>query len=156
MEKRDRDYRGNRECCGRLASFVSPESLPRDGYQRRAAPNFHVCPHRRRLPRGLSPPTKSVFVHQNNPRSFFSGGLSPTVTSAVHGLTSLAFQPTNDTVTLAMPLPASSGTRTGPWKRADQQRSCSAYLARTGLPPGCLGGNSTSTIGQASPGTPRL
>ena len=65
----------------------------------------------------------------------------------VLALTSLSFQAANVIVTFALPLPASSGTRTGPWKRAAQQRSFSVYFARTGLPPGSLAGNSTSTTG---------
>jgi hypothetical protein len=65
----------------------------------------------------------------------------------VDGFASRTFQAAKDTVTLALPLPASSGTRTGPWKRAAQQRSLSVYFASTGLPPGSLAGNSTSTTG---------
>src|SRR5262249_48080552 len=44
--------------------------------------------------------------------SFFSAtGRSPTETSVVLALTSLSFQAANVTVTFALPLPASSGTR---------------------------------------------
>ena len=51
------------------------------------------------------------------------------------------------TRTMAGPGLASLGTRTGPWKRAAQQRSFSSYLTVTDFPPGSLLGNSISTTG---------
>jgi len=48
-------------------------------------------------------------------RGYFpAGGVSSTGTSNVAGATLPSFQPGNDSVTLALPLPASAGTRTGP------------------------------------------
>ena len=41
--------------------------------------------------------------------------------STVDGATFPSFQAANENVTLALPIPASSGTRTGPWKSAPQQ-----------------------------------
>jgi hypothetical protein len=39
----------------------------------------------------------------------------------VLGATCPSFQASNENVTFAMPRPASSGTRTGPWNSAPQQ-----------------------------------
>ena len=75
--------------------------------------------------------------------------------SVVVVITGLTCQAANEILTLALPLPASSGTRTGPWKRAPQHRSFSVYLAVTGLPPGSLLGNSISTTGWTSFGMPK-
>lgn len=72
---------------------------------------------------------------------------SATEISIVLGATLPPFQASNENVTFALPLPASCGTRTGPWKMLPQQKSSSSYRRFTGSSPGLLGGNSTSTIG---------
>src|SRR5262249_12208529 len=59
-----------------------------------------------------------------------------------------SFHAANENVTFALPKPASSGTRTGPWKRQPQQKWSSVYRFFTGAPPGVFGGNSTSTTGK--------
>ena len=81
---------------------------------------------------------------------------SATMTSFVVGLTCLMCHAANETVTFALPIPASSGTRTGPWKTAIQQRCLSVYFAMRALPPGSFGGNSISTTGWTLSGMPKL
>ena len=76
-----------------------------------------------------------------------------TFTSNFVGAMFTAFQLGNESVAFAMPLAACSGTRTGPWNWAPQQRWLSSYFATIGLPPGSRFGNSTSTTGCTSLGT---
>jgi hypothetical protein len=52
-------------------------------------------------------------------------GDSPIGTSIVVGVTLPSAHAGNESVTLARPLPASSGTRTGPWKTLPQQNRSS-------------------------------
>jgi hypothetical protein len=79
---------------------------------------------------GLMERRKTAFEHwyrflagrrQGLPLTFGSG--ATTGTSYVALATLATFQPGNDNVTFALPLPASSGTRTGPWNRLPQQRA---------------------------------
>ena len=62
----------------------------------------------------------------------------------------------NEKVSFAVPKPASSGTRTGPWKRQPQQNLSSEYAFLTGALPGFFGGNSTSKTGKTPSGNADL
>ena len=78
---------------------------------------------------------------------FFLAAASTTGISTVADTTRPSFQSSNDRVSFAVPRPASSGTRTGPWKMFPQQRSLRTYFRFIGLTPGSLAGNRTSTTG---------
>src|SRR4029077_138917 len=66
------------------------------------------------------------------------------------------FHASIENVSFALPRPASSGTRTGPWKRQPQQNLSSEYRFVTCAPPGAFGGNSTSTKGKTPSGNADL
>jgi hypothetical protein len=87
------------------------------------------------------------------PVSVFGPG-SVTGTSKVAGATWPSFQASNDRVTLALPLAASLGTRTGPRKMVPQQRSLRATRTLIGFRPGASLGNSTSATGLTFEGNP--
>lgn len=54
---------------------------------------------------------------------------------------------------VAVPVPASAGTHTGPWNWFPQQRSSSVNFITTGAPPALAGGKATSSTGLQSSGT---
>src|SRR6266568_8465107 len=77
-------------------------------------------------------------------------------TSMTDGVTLPAFQSGKDSVILALPLPASLGTRTEPQKRTLHSQCRTLARAMIGLAAGSFPGNSTSTAGKASgPARPR-
>ena len=73
-----------------------------------------------------------------------------TRTSIVLAFTSKSFHASKENATFATPKSASSGTRTGPWNSATQQRFSSKYRFLMGLPPEAFAGNSPSTVGWTS------
>ena len=87
---------------------------------------------------------------------FFTSGLLSacsgfsTRSSIVLAFTLTSFHALKENVTFATPRPASSGTRTGPWNSATQQRFSSKYRFLMGLPPEAFAGNSPSTVGWTS------
>jgi hypothetical protein len=63
-----------------------------------------------------------------------------TATRNVYGATLSSSQPGKERVTVAVPVPASSGTRTGSWKRFPQQCRVSGTRNVMGSIPGALAG----------------
>lgn len=71
----------------------------------------------------------------------------------VVGATFAPFQASNDRVTVAVPSPAASATRTGPSKLTVQHRSLISYFSLNGEAPGLAGWKVISATGFASLGT---
>ena len=67
--------------------------------------------------------------------------------SITAGATWPAFQLGNESVSLALPLPEASGTRTGPWKCVPQQRCFSKNSALIVFVGSFLLGTMTSSVG---------
>lgn len=68
-------------------------------------------------------------------------------TEWVVGATGAPFQASNERVTVAVPGPAASVTRTGPSKLTCQQRPWMTHFSLSGGPPGLAGGSVTSATG---------
>jgi len=83
----------------------------------------------------------------------FAAGTFLTGHSTTVGAILPSFHAANESLILAFPSPASSGTRTGPRKSVPQQRWSKTTLTLIGLPPGFLLGNSICATGWASAGT---
>jgi len=77
----------------------------------------------------------------------YFGPVMVTGASDIAAATLPSFQSAKDNATRALPLPASSGTRTGPWNRPPQQRSLRTTRTSIGLAPGRLLGNATFATG---------
>src|SRR5262245_15015065 len=85
--------------------------------------------------------------------SAFGPGLAGrTASECVVGATAEPFQASNERVTVAVPEPAASATRTGPSKLTLQHRSLITTRSFTGAPPGRAGGKVSSATGLASAG----
>jgi hypothetical protein len=80
---------------------------------------------------------------------YFRRGFTGTSTTA--GFSFPLFHPSNDSVTLATPLPALSSARTG-LRQYSPQSSASRTVATIGLPPFSFGGYSITAVGQAPRG----
>src|SRR5262249_13431126 len=78
--------------------------------------------------------------------SVFLGALGMVI-STFAGATPPSFQSEKDNRTNALPLPASVGTPTGPWKRTPQHRLESVNFRKSRPPPASLWGKSISAKG---------
>jgi hypothetical protein len=74
-------------------------------------------------------------------------------TSKVEGPTLSVVRPGKETFTVALPSPAVSGTRTGPWNWSPQQRASRVNLPWTGGSPAFAAGKAISTTGCTVSGT---